>query len=729
LADIKENMVKIKEKSSLKLNNLLFYAIGFIVPIAVMLAAYLANGIFTQWSILINDLSSQYSAFLLYYRNSLAENGIFYSFSKALGGNFFGIFTYYLTSPLNLMVFLFPSDKIEIPIAVMILLRFGLASVAFNWFVQKVKPNCSKIMATAFGVVYAMSSYMVVLSYHLLWGDVYFMLPVIVGFLLDIFDGKSCRNFIIAFTFMIISNYYMAYMAGIFCALMFVHNCIKTADAKQAVKTFLSLAKAAAISVGLTLWLLVPTIFSLLQGKFTIPDERMLAFGIGDLIGKMFIGSYDSVGNISAPFIYCGAGAFVLFCAKWFVKNISLKEKAADLFVVAVLFFSMWFVPLNKVWHMFAAPNAFPYRFTFIFAFFLLWKAFEGCCEIGTKAERRNFASFAGAVLIVLCIFAAKFTAVSNLKILVTFAVAVTIVLFILIYKICGKKIFIFLMSSVMIGDMAFNAYMLIGKNYEMLAKQPADNFARQYNIIAEQLDTIEEDSFYRIFNIKNEFEGMDYTENTVFQHGYNEMYRAFTSLTENEFESFKENVLRPVDDSVLIPVLSAKYTLKHQVLNKVDTAVFPLIYKTLDKPQSDSYDVEQYLIDATGNDVVMDNGTVDYKALNEAGLTAQANGAEDIVQKRNKITATINSNTDNQFAATSIVYDDSWTVKVNGRKTEKHRVLNNLMGFYVHSGENTIEMIYTPKGFYPSLAVSLFTLLCCVWHYAVENRKKKAGR
>jgi len=255
----RKTMVKIKEKSSLKLNNTLLYTASFAVPVAVMLAAYLANGIFTQWSILINDLSSQYSAFLLYYRDSMLENGIFYSFSKAMGGNFFGIFTYYLTSPLNLLVFLFPSDKIEIPIAVMILLRFGFASMAFSWFVQKAKPGCDKIMATAFGIVYALSSYMVVLCYHLLWGDAYFMLPLIMGFLLDIFDGKSPRNFIIAFTFMIISNYYMAYMAGIFCAVMFVHHCIVTTDKKQCVNSFLSLAKAAVLSVAFTAWLLVPT--------------------------------------------------------------------------------------------------------------------------------------------------------------------------------------------------------------------------------------------------------------------------------------------------------------------------------------------------------------------------------------------------------------------------------------------------------------------------------------
>ena len=720
-------MVKIKEKSSLKLNNTLLYAVSFAVPVAVMLAAYLANGIFTQWSILINDLSSQYSAFLLYYRNSMLENGIFYSFSKALGGNFFGIFTYYLTSPLNLLVFLFPSDKIEIPIAVMILLRIGFASMAFSWFVQKAKPGCDKIMATAFGIVYALSSYMVVLCYHLLWGDAYFMLPLIMGFLLDIFDGKSPRNFIIAFTFMIISNYYMAYMVGIFCALMFVHQCIVTTDKKQCVNSFVSLAKAAVLSVAFTAWLLVPTIFALLQGKFTIPDQRLFAFGIGDVVGKMFIGSYDSVGNISAPFIYCGSAAFVLFCAKWFVKNVPLKEKIADIFVVAVLGLSMWLVPLNKVWHMFAAPNAFPYRFTYIFAFFLLWKAFEGCCDIKEKTERRNFAAFAGAVLTVVCIFGAKFTAVSNIKIAVTFAAASVTVLLVLIYKICGKKVFVLLMAFVMAGDMALNAYLLIGKNYEMLAKQPVDNFTKQYNINAQQLAKAEKDGFYRIFNIKNEFEGVDYTENTVFQHGYNEMYRAFTSLTENEFESFKENVLRPVDNDVLASVLGAKYTLKHQVLEKSATTAFPLIYKTADKPESYSYDMAQYIADVVGVNVFAADGSVNYSALEKAAQTAVENGAQNIVQNRNKVTATISSDADNQFVATSIIWDDSWTVKVNGKKTVKHRVLNNLMGFYVHSGESTIEMVYTPKGFYPSLAVSAVSLAgCAVW--SALKKKKGSG-
>ena len=132
-----------------------------------------------------------------------------------------------------------------------------------------------------------------------------------------------------------------------------------------------------------------------------------------------------------------------------------------------------------------------------------------------------------------------------------------------------------------------------------------------------------------------------------------------------------------------------------------------------------------QYIIDTTGYSVFKADGSVDYLTLENAAQTAVVNGAQNIVHSRNRITASINSDADNKFVSTSIIYDDGWTVKVNGRKVTKHRVLNNLFGFYVHSGENTIEMIYTPKGFYPSLAVSAVSLAgCAVW---CVLKKKKA--
>lgn len=710
----------------LKKSDKKLYIVSFAVPVLVMLGAYLANGIMTDFSILINDLSGQYSSFLMYYRNHLADNGIFYSFSKGLGGNFFGIFSYYLTSPLNLIVFLFPSEKLELAVLVMILLRFGLSSVSFSWFIQHITSKENRGMATAFGIVYALSSYMVVMCYHLLWGDVYFMLPVIIGFLVDIFRGKSIRNFVIAFSLMIISNYYMAYMVGIFCALLFAAHFVSAEDRKTCVKTFFDLAKGAVISVAFTAWLLVPTVFALLQGKFTIPDDRIFAFGISDFIAKLFIGSYDNVGMVSAPYIYCGCAAFILFCLNFFVKNKKPREKLAEVLVVAVLFLSCWFVPLGKVWHMFAAPNAFPYRFTFAFGFFILWKGCEACCTKLEKSERRWFAAFAGAAVTALAFAGVKLGSISLLNIALTAAAAMAVILLFLLYKILDRKLLLLLMGLVMAGDMAVNAYSLIGSNYDTLGRYPADTFSENYFAVQQQLDAIEDDGFYRVFCTKNHIEDVvDYTENTGFRHGFNEMYRAFTSLTEKEFEAFRGEVMAPTDKDIVRVAMGTQYRLNKQIIKSNEETVFPIIYKTGERPQNTT-DLVQYIEEVTGEKVVDADGETDHTALDNAGRIAQENGAEDFTQHRNKVTAVINSDTDNQFVATSIVWDDGWTVKVNGEKKEKHRVLNNLMGFYVHEGENIIQMTYTPKGFYAGVAVSAAAVSAALLYLTVSKRKNK---
>ncbi|MBR6518649.1 MAG: YfhO family protein, partial [Oscillospiraceae bacterium] len=495
---------------------------------------------------------------------------------------------------------------------------------------------------------------------------------------------------------------------------------------KKQIKIFFTLAKSAVVSAALTAWLLIPTIFALLQGKFTIPDDRITAFGIGDIIAKLFIGSYDNVGNISAPYIYCGAAAVVLFCGILFLKNKNIKEKIADLFVAAVLLLSMWFVPLNKVWHMFAAPNAFPYRFTFVFAFFILWKGAEFVSAEVNKEERRWFAAFAGALLAVICFIAFKQGAVSTVKIAVTFVIAMSVVVLYFIYRITGKKFVLLVMALAMAGDMALNAYSLIGANYDMLEKYPAEVFEENYNTIQRQLDEIGKEGFYRIFCVKNAAaDGADYTENTGFRHGFNEMYRAFTSLTEVEYDAFRGDIMGPADKKIVRVVTGTKYRINKQQITENEETVFPVIYKTPDRPQQTD-DFVAYIEDVTGQYVLNADGKPDEAALDAAGRIAQSNGAENFVQKRNKITAVINPDTDNQFVATSIVWDDGWTIKVNGEKKVKHRVLNNLMGFYVHTGENTIEMTYTPKGFYAGVAVTGAAILLCALSAVIKKKKLK---
>lgn len=54
------------------------------------------------------DASKQYLDLFSYLKNvACGEDNLFYSFGKALGGNCIAIFSYYLSSPFNVLVLLF----------------------------------------------------------------------------------------------------------------------------------------------------------------------------------------------------------------------------------------------------------------------------------------------------------------------------------------------------------------------------------------------------------------------------------------------------------------------------------------------------------------------------------------------------------------------------------------------------------------------------------------------
>ena len=120
---------------------LINYVLAFICPFVLLLIVFALLKIypFGNNDLLWFDTQAQYIDFLSYWQDVIrGQASIFYSFSKNLGGNMFGLFTYYLTSPINLLVLLF--SKIDLPQAFMliILIKIGLCGVSFRYYLD----NC-----------------------------------------------------------------------------------------------------------------------------------------------------------------------------------------------------------------------------------------------------------------------------------------------------------------------------------------------------------------------------------------------------------------------------------------------------------------------------------------------------------------------------------------------------------------------------------------------------------
>ena len=90
-----------------------------------------------------------------------------YSLVSGLGVSFYALFAYYLASPLNLLLLLFPASFLTEGIFLLTLIKVGLMGFAFFWFLL-VSYRRKGILAVAFSTFYALSGFTLAYSWNCL---------------------------------------------------------------------------------------------------------------------------------------------------------------------------------------------------------------------------------------------------------------------------------------------------------------------------------------------------------------------------------------------------------------------------------------------------------------------------------------------------------------------------------------------------------------------------------
>lgn len=94
----------------MKKNNRQLYFYSFTVTLLTLLLLFWHYGYapFGDNSLASHDAGIQYLNFYSYFKDVLSgKNSLTYTFSKTLGGNCIGVFSYYLTSPFMLLFCIF----------------------------------------------------------------------------------------------------------------------------------------------------------------------------------------------------------------------------------------------------------------------------------------------------------------------------------------------------------------------------------------------------------------------------------------------------------------------------------------------------------------------------------------------------------------------------------------------------------------------------------------------
>ena len=205
-------------------NQYSYLAVCFLIPFGIMLAMYLCRGLhpFGNGCVLVLDLNGQYVYFYEALREFIyGDTSLLYSFSRALGGEFLGIYAYYIASPLSWLVALFPEGRMLEALLLIFLLKTGLCGVTFGWYLHKTSRRVNKTYSFIFSTLYALCSYAIVQQHNSMWIDAMIWLPVLTFAIEELIKHRRYKLFVISLAITVMSNFYIGYMVCIYVALYF----------------------------------------------------------------------------------------------------------------------------------------------------------------------------------------------------------------------------------------------------------------------------------------------------------------------------------------------------------------------------------------------------------------------------------------------------------------------------------------------------------------------------
>ena len=365
-------------------------------------------------SVIISDLGAQYAPDLVAYKNLFLTGDIHsYSTMIGMGKNVFGLFAYYLSSPLNFVTFLFPTAMISEAVLVLITIKLSLAAMFMTLFLRR-RFHTNSGFAVAFGIVYAACSYAMVYMINIMWLDGFFLLPLLLYFVEQFLENRKYWWRVALTLFMLfVSGFYIAYMVGIF-SFLYILVCLfeKKANGsdlrRNTGKTIALFIGSAVLAAGLSAVILIPAGMDILGN----PDQSLKTialnskFSFVSFLDQLLTGSFDSLSN-NKPLVYCGLA--VLFLCILFFQNpyFSRRQKTVAGTAIAFMVFSFNFSFLDLAWQLFDNPNWFKYRYSFLLVFVLLVTAFASILHV--KSLKPKAFVITGLLFLLLLVIVQKF--------------------------------------------------------------------------------------------------------------------------------------------------------------------------------------------------------------------------------------------------------------------------------------------------------------------------------
>lgn len=366
------------------------YILAFLLPFIVLSIIYIRNGIypFGKNSFLFGDFDAQYYPFMMYFRNALlSHEDLQFSWNMGIGANFYSVYCYYLSSPLNLLVVLAPEKYVLEFMEIMILLKICFASTSFAFYLSR-HYNTNRNVLAVFGLLYSLSGYIAAYFYVVMWLDVFALAPVVILHLEKLIKEKKSLMYSGLLALAIVCNYYLAMHLCIFLILYYILQMLLLEypvdwTFRKKCRAFLRTTGRfilySLLSAGIASFILIPTMYFVRNTGYSsgyFPKDWNFYFSPFSAFARHMAevrASFDT----HEPNLYCGVIILVLLPIFFLNRKISLKKKIV--FLLAILFMLLCFSlnVLNYICHGLNYPNCLPARQAFLYDFLILSMCFE----------------------------------------------------------------------------------------------------------------------------------------------------------------------------------------------------------------------------------------------------------------------------------------------------------------------------------------------------------------
>ena len=481
---------------------------GFMV--FAICVAFLKRGAYEPFgnnTLAVMDAKYQYLDFYSFLRDVLTgKNNIAYTFSKQLGSSAIAIYSYYLASPLSLLVVFFSKGEMNAFFDWLIVLKLSAIAVSCQYYLVrrfegKWDNFLKKVITICLSTGFALCQYNISQASNIMWLDGVFFLPLMLLMVYEIVRGKNSGwKLSVVVGLAIISNWYSAGLNCLFSIVWyFVEALLQRNDYYATVGgadgillkqssddtdklftfkySFLRLIRyglSMMIGVMLSAILFLPTIKVLREGpRGKLEFERLKDTSfIGYAASVITNYTYGAQSSYGSAALFCGCLTLIGFIAFFYNKTEKTGRKLILGMLSAFGILMLYWNPAVMAFSLLKYAGSYFYRYSYLNIFILIFTAavYYSSLEDSKSAALPLKCGVIFAVLLFMFDYVKNSGHTSNLyktavMMLVTGAlISLGIYVNYLSQREISKKIIMTLLGVTCLADICLNVYTLASK-------------------------------------------------------------------------------------------------------------------------------------------------------------------------------------------------------------------------------------------------------------------------